>query len=363
MPELNRVFISDCEGPISKNDNAFEITSQFIPKGDRLFKVISRYDDIQAEIIKKPNYKAGSTLKMIIPFLKAFDVTDDKMHDFSTQTLKLIPHVKETIESIRKIAKVFIISTSYEHYIKAVCSALDFPYENSFYTKVRFDKYNLLKEEKTKLRILTEEISKMPLIKIPSKACTITDFQKEDKRKIKRLNDIFSNEIANLQSGRILDEVKPIGGTEKAKAIENVIQKTGIALSDVLYVGDSITDVDAFKLVRNNDGLTVSFNGNQYSVENAEVALLSKDSLPISIIAETFCRFGKKDTIKLINNWNVEALRKSPLDQVLVDKLVKLEQKILPQVEVVTGENMEILKEKSSKFRRKVRGEHIGRLG
>ena len=44
-------------------------------------------------------------------------------------------------------------------------------------------------------------------------------------------------------------------------------------LEDVMYVGDSITDVEAFKLVRDNGGLTVSFNGNSYAVKNAEVAV------------------------------------------------------------------------------------------
>ena len=90
---------------------------------------------------------------------------------------------------------------------------------------------------------------------------------------------------------------------------------------------------------------------------------MSNDSLPISIIAEVFCRFGKKETIELINNWNADTLRKSRLSQVFVDKLVELGQKILPQVEVVTDENMEELKEQSCRFRRKVRGENVGRLG
>ncbi len=27
-----RIFVTDCEGPISKNDNAFEVASRFIPE-------------------------------------------------------------------------------------------------------------------------------------------------------------------------------------------------------------------------------------------------------------------------------------------------------------------------------------------
>jgi len=42
-----RVFISDCEGSISKNDNAYEISSQVMPKGGKIFSVISKYDDFK----------------------------------------------------------------------------------------------------------------------------------------------------------------------------------------------------------------------------------------------------------------------------------------------------------------------------
>ena len=72
MKQEDAVFITDCEGPISKNDNAFELTCHFIPDGDRFFTLISRYDDIQADIVKRPGYKPGDTLKLILPFLKAY---------------------------------------------------------------------------------------------------------------------------------------------------------------------------------------------------------------------------------------------------------------------------------------------------
>ncbi len=84
---MKKVFISDCEGPISKNDNAFEITSHYIPNGDKLFTVISKYDDVLADVLKRPDYRAGSTLKFVLPFLKAHDVTDHEMQLFSARNL------------------------------------------------------------------------------------------------------------------------------------------------------------------------------------------------------------------------------------------------------------------------------------
>ena len=69
MSSITRVFVTDCEGPISKNDNAYELTNRFITDGDKFFSVLSHYDDFLAEVAKKPGYKAGDTLKLVLPFI------------------------------------------------------------------------------------------------------------------------------------------------------------------------------------------------------------------------------------------------------------------------------------------------------
>jgi energy-converting hydrogenase A subunit R len=130
-----------------------------------------------------------------------------------------------------------------------------------------------------------------------------------------------------------------------------------------MYVGDSITDAEAFKLVRENGGLTVSFNGNQYAIKTAEVAVLSESSIVTAVVADVFSRFGKQQALSLVENWNHEALKKSSADQTLLNSLFRLYPRELPKVKIITSENMEILAKESSKFRKKVRGATIGRLG
>lgn len=360
---MKRAFISDCEGPISKNDNAFEITSHFVPNGDKLFTVISRYDDVLADIVRKPDYKAGYTLKLIIPFLRAYEVTDHKMQEFSAQSLILIPNVKDTLQYVRKIAQSFIVSTSYEHYIKALCQALNFPYENTYCTRVSIDKYSMVEEEKKILKELAREISQMPIIEIPSRAESLNDFPEEYRKTIQRLDDVFWKEIVNMDSRRIFQEVSPVGGEEKADAVKRAAEKADIDLSGVMYVGDSITDVEAFKLVKENRGLAVSFNGNQYAVKNAEIAVLSENSVVTAVIADVFCRLGKQETVDLVENWNREALKRSPVNRTLLNRLFQVYRKQLPKVKIVTSKNMQILAKESRELRKKVRGEAIGRLG
>jgi predicted HAD superfamily phosphohydrolase len=54
--------------------------------------------------------------------------------------------------------------------------------------------------------------------------------------------------------GKFLTDVVTVGGEQKAEAIRDIAKRLGVALEDVMYVGDSITDIEAFKLVRDNGG-------------------------------------------------------------------------------------------------------------
>jgi energy-converting hydrogenase A subunit R len=360
---VKRIFISDCEGPISKNDNAFELAAHFIPDGDKLFSNISKYDDVLADSLRKPGYSAGSTLKLILPFLKAYDVTDRQMEEFSAQHIVLIANTKNTLQHVQKIASAFIVSTSYEHYIKALCTALEFPFENTYCTKVILDKYAVNQQEKKRLKEIANEIAQMPLIDIPSTAKAIADFSGKDQALIGRLNEIFWVEIPKMSIGKMLVDVVTIGGGQKAEAIKDAASRLAVELEDVMYVGDSITDVEAFKLVKANGGLAVSFNGNSYAVKNAEVAVLSESNIVTAIIADLFCKLGKTPTLKILKSWSLETLKKSRVDEALLKQFSALYPIALPKVQIVTPQNMETIVKESSEFRKKVRGVTIGRLG
>ncbi len=359
---MKPVFISDCEGPISKNDNAFEIAENFIPNGNSLFALVSKYDDVLADVLKKPGYSAGSTLKLILPFLKAYNVTDSDIEKFSAQHVVLIAHSRATLEQIRKLASAFIVSTSYEHYIRALCRALAFPFANTYCTKLNLGKYSITSKEKTQLKKIAAQIVQLPMISIPNTAKTIEDFSSEDQRTIERLDETFWNEIPRMNIGRIISEVKTVGGDQKAESIKDVIRRLNTDLSQVMYVGDSITDVEAFELVRNSGGLTVSFNGNSYAVKNAELAVLSENNSITAVIADIFFKYGRKGTLQILEDWSFEKLRSGSIPSIL-EQFLSMHRQDLPKAKIVTAQNIEVLVKESSEFRKKVRGEAVGSLG
>ena len=358
---MKRIFVSDCEGPISKNDNAYELAANFIPNGDCIFTNISRYDDVLADVVGKVGYTAGSTLKLILPFFKAYDIKDSQMEEFSNQNILLIANTRTTLKHIQTLADAFIVSTSYEHYIKALCKTVDFPFKNTYCTKVSLDNLAITRQEKEKLRGIAQEIGQMNLIEIPPQTKNLEDFSKKDTATIQRLDEIFWNQIPQMFVGKFLTDVVTVGGEQKAASIRDATERLGVQLEDVMYVGDSITDVEAFRLVRENGGLTLSFNGNSYAVRNAEVAVMSESNLVTAVLADLFIKNGKEETLKVLNMWSPSALEKAGVDKPILKQALHPDG--LPKAHIVTTQNMEMLTKESSAFRKKVRGVAVGRLG
>jgi energy-converting hydrogenase A subunit R len=172
----------------------------------------------------------------------------------------------------------------------------------------------------------------------------------------------------------MLVEITPIGGEEKAKAVMTIASNLESNLEEVVYVGDSITDVQALQLVKEQGGLAISFNGNRYAVANADIAVLSDTALVTAILVEVFSQRGKKDAlnlvgrwspraVNLVGRWSPRAVEEEPIHSSLVTALLEKHPSRLPHVQVVDDQNVEALIEESSRFRMSVRGESIGRLG
>jgi energy-converting hydrogenase A subunit R len=357
-----RVFISDCEGPISRNDNAFELSSEVIPEGDRFFGLLSKYDDVLADIMERQGYKAGNTLKLILPFLKAYGATNNWIKEYSAKNILLVPGAKETLQYVERLMPSFIVSTSYDKYIHSLCDLVRFPIENVFCTELDIDKTSIDNAEKLRLRELKKEISSMSMIEISEKAKSLEDLSLQDQKNVKRLDKIFWKEISQMKSGKIVEDTNPIGGYEKVKAINTIIERTQSDLSDTMYIGDSITDVSSLKLVKKSGGAAISFNGNKYAIREAEIAVLSDNTIIISSLASVFQRHGKDGVLEFVREWDYDTIERY-VDPVIRNPLKEIFTTELPQVEIINEANIDRLSRESNYFRKTVRGALIGSLG
>ncbi len=338
-----KFFVSDCEGPISVNDNAFELSAHFIEDGEKFFKIISRYDDVLADVLKRQGYNAGGTLKLIVPFLKAYGATNQNIIDFSIENVNLIPGAMETLKFVDSTMPSFIVSTSYDHYITALCNKTGFPYENTYSTKLDLDSKDLDPKEQDQIKKFRSAIVKNP------------EFELLDK--------IFWTKLPKLDVAGLMEVVKPIGGEGKKEAVQDIISRYKLKAKDLFYIGDSITDVEPLKFANNSGGIAVSFNGNEYAIKEAEIAVMADNTTIISVLADIFNRYGTDNVLEFVLSFAGDpesALKSRFLNPVLVSKLLSTN---LPQVELITCHNMDSIIEKSSQFRKKLRGDAIGGLG
>jgi energy-converting hydrogenase A subunit R len=360
---MARHFTTDCEGPISKNDNAQELSAHFIPGGEAFFAMISKYDDFLADVVKRPGYKAGDTLKLILPFLIAFGVNNSEIQNYSRSHILLVPGAIETLEFIRRRMAAFIISTSYEPYIRALCEVVGFPTNQVFFTAVDLDRYTVNPEEASWLRKTALEIAEMEMLRWDEGTKGTEELPEPHQRTVKRLDGIFWQTIPAMTIGRILDEVNPVGGIEKAKAVLKSLEGTGRNLEDVMYVGDSITDVQALDLVRKHGGLAVSFNGNRYAVRSSQICCMSQDARVIAILADVFNREGCNGVLDLVSFWGSCDIQRFSIDRDLLDWLNAIPEGLYPHMEPVCDSNRGALIRASEGFRKSVRGVTIGALG
>ncbi len=167
-----RIYVTDCEGPLTRNDNAQEIAERFVPDGAEFFARLSKYDDFLVDVAAKPGYNAGNTLRLIPPFFKAYSVTDDDVESFSAEQVLLVPEALKTLHTVSALMPAFIISTSYTPYLRALCDLAGFPFEHVRCTELSLDAWEMPEDEAAWLREWVPRVCARPVIEYPAEAMT-----------------------------------------------------------------------------------------------------------------------------------------------------------------------------------------------
>ena len=346
---FEKSFITDCEGPLTLNDNAYELSARFIEDGGELFKILSLYDDYLVDIVKKENYKAGNTLKLILPFFVVENLKNRDFVEFSKNNIYAVSDSKFLLSYLKEAMNTYIVSTSYGQYIEAVSNYMQVPFENTFYTKVDVDSLVLSDEEISKIKEFKDMILKNP-----------EDYELFD--------DIFFKQITKMQIYEKIKEIDVVGGEGKKSAIEKIIKRDGIDVNQMLYIGDSITDVEPLEFAKNNDGISISFNGNEYPLNAAEIAIVSKSAIATAVVANVYVDNDKKTVLKFIKDYNNSNDNEKLFDDYKINEDIKKEffsifDEDYPIIQIITDENYDDLLTKSKAMRNNIRGEDIGGLG
>ena len=357
-----KVYVTDCEGPLTINDNAYEACSHFIQDGSKLYKILSSYDDYLVEVEKREGYHVGGTLAYITPFFKAEDITNQDLIDYAKETLKTVNGVENSFFIAEEFIDSYIVSTSYGQYIRALCDEMDFPYENTYHTEVDLDSMPITDGEKVKVEEFRCKILECNLMQDYRNNLDSEELEREGDL----LDDIFFNQFKNMSFAEYMFNINPVGGIEKEKALKDIIEKNNIDPKDVIYAGDSITDLEPLQYVKSHGGLAVAFNGNEYAINAAEVAIISEDAIPFTVILDLFYRIGKYYTMGFIDQYEFlpegmyEGFR---ISHRFLDYFKEhFNGKEYPIIAKITDENRDELAEKSIEMRAKLRGKDIASI-
>lgn len=378
---VKKVFITDCEGPLTLNDNAYELADEFIEDGGKLFKIISRFDDYLVDDVKLENYHAGDTLKLIVPFYKLAGLTNEKMIKFSRENIYLVDGSDDTLRFANELIDSFIVSTSYGQYIEALCNYIDFPFQNTYHTQLDVDGATNFNSFDKKLDNVSSTTNNSQTIvgdkspKFIEELKKVDEFRKiilehgdENEDDFNVLYDIFFKEFPKLEINKYIESVKTVGGKGKQIAVEDIVERFGLESGSIIYMGDSITDVEPLQYARDNGGLSVSFNGNEYPLNVAEIAVISDHTIVSSILIDLHSRFDKDYVLDFIRTYSEkgpdDAFADFEVDYSLIEEFEKVfHNKNAPIIEIITDENRDYLLRLSKEMRNGIRGKDIGGLG
>jgi len=288
---MSELIFFDLEGPLTPQDNAYELM-KLIPRGGEIFKVISRYDDLLT-LEGREGYEPGDTLALIAPLLAYHGITEQDISSLA-QKAELVDGARELIGWLNSSGwEVFCISTSYEQYAREICRRVGIKLENLAATHFPLDSYRQRLVGKTLPEV--EEAER--------KVLGLEPFR--DDAEIERyLNEFFRERLPGTELGRIIKEVKPVGGGRKVEALLRFAGKE--KLGEVVVVGDSITDFKMLRAVSKAGGLAIAFNANEYALPYATIGLASTNIGDLRPVLEAWEREGR-DGVELLVRGREEA--------------------------------------------------------
>jgi len=361
---LKNVCCWDLEGPISTLDFAAEL-GRLLSKKTKLnlqkfnmgdfFEMISNYDDYLIDVpgVKKrlniPDYQPGDTLRLVAPlYMSCF--SDEELIKLANNNLGLLPGCKELMKVLHKNWDIFVISTSYRHFAHNVTKSLNIPLDHVYCTDLN------IKEANKTIYNIEGDVKNL----VNNIFQNYIDNGKNLDLVIEDLNNFFwKNNESDYVKAMNLVEVR--GGKRKEIAVEIISNITQIPISEMVALGDSITDINMLQRLKDEGGIAVSFNGNRFTVDRSNIAITTPNNLGTLAIFES-----KNNIENFLDSWEklYSSFENNPekIPSKLLSKEAKnyfIKYKFVPEIESLsnkTKKELDLIILKQEKFRKKVRG-------
>ncbi len=321
----------DLEGPLCPIDHAADVIALIGKKLGKeedfykLFQMISLYDDELFLVDKKKDYWPGDTLKLIAPIVVAY-AEEDLLYKIS-QEAEPTPGAIELFHFLhQKEIPTYIISTSYTHHAHTISKKLNHPLENVRCTTLDFS----LKPENTDaLTPLFDDI-------FPRYLKDGLSVVKQD------LDNFFFTDIPKSDFGAIFNSTIVCGGDRKKQNVIKILEQHNLEASDAIAIGDSITDIQMLEYIKENGGIGVSFNGNEYSLRPSMIAYSGKTIYPLKELIQAFPK-----TIEFVQDLSKEEMIER---EEIFDIVLDIEEEELQRILLLQKKYRKYLREQAAEL-------------
>ena len=123
------------------------------------------------------------------------------------------------------------------------------------------------------------------------------------------------------------------------------------------------------EFARKNNGISISFNGNEYPLKVAEIAIVSPSAITTCVIANIYSKTDKDNVLNFIKDYNdsnnlMELFYSYEIDLEIKNKFFDIfKDENYPLIKIVDENNFESILKLSKDMRNNIRGQDIGELG
>lgn len=351
----DKIFVCSARGFLTKNDPTRDLCERFIRNGGHFYDVLCRYDELTAYVLGREEASAGSVMKWVLPFLKAHGVTEHAMYEYTKTTLRMMDGAETAINYIARMMPSYVTTSELQQTTMPIDDVINTPLCDIFSSVGDLDYANFGRVESRKIREMAAEISSLKIAKKKYELNVSTRIDSDDVTLLKAMDDIIRNRLRETSALNLMESSIPIYAHKKAYRLLEIRRSTGIDLDGTFYIGSDHTDYQPLFLVKDCNGIAVSYNGSDFAVRGCNVAVMANDSTIGALLASVFFDKGYQHVIDMANNWDRRSLKNMDVvDPYLRDYVLKRHSRKLPEVVVVDRHNVDAVAEKSEAYRKRI---------
>ncbi|MCL2318385.1 MAG: hypothetical protein FWC44_04990, partial [Methanomassiliicoccaceae archaeon] len=229
----DKQLVCSCTGFLQINNSSRDLCQRFVDKGDKLYDLITRYDFVVSYILNRADVRSGNVTRYLVPFLKAFGMTDFAAMDHCRKSLNLMPESKRVMTHLMDTLPTFVSTSSFEHNIMGLCSELNIPSVVVDRSDVTFDDYEMSKQEARTIREVTNALTSLKMPEQKYEPNVRVDLDKDEIDLIVAMDKAFQENIHVPNS----KQIRSVGADAKAHFLLDLRGKTNIDFDGTAYIG------------------------------------------------------------------------------------------------------------------------------